>query len=298
MRESLRPGSEAVLVKGWFAANKWLLLRRFTQALIMALFLAGPLAGVWVVKGNLTSSLTLGVLPLTDPFVLLQTLLAGHVAAATALTGAAIIMVFYGLVGGRAYCAFVCPLNVVTDLAAWLSRRWDWPKGWQPSRGVRFWLLAAVMISALFTGILAWEFLNPVTIVHRALVYGFGYAWTIVLAVFLFDLIVSRHGWCGHLCPMGAFYGLLGTFSPVRVSAKNREACNDCMDCFHVCPEPQVIKPALKGEKNDIGPVILSHQCTNCARCIDVCNKSVFKFSTRFNNKLNSPTLNVKEAIS
>jgi ferredoxin-type protein NapH len=33
---------------------------------------------VWIVKGNLAYSLTLDTLPLTDPYVLLQSLLAGN----------------------------------------------------------------------------------------------------------------------------------------------------------------------------------------------------------------------------
>ena len=37
-------------------------MRRLSQLSILALFLVGPLAGVWVVKGNLASSLTLDVL--------------------------------------------------------------------------------------------------------------------------------------------------------------------------------------------------------------------------------------------
>ncbi|HAY28250.1 MAG TPA: quinol dehydrogenase ferredoxin subunit NapH, partial [Candidatus Accumulibacter sp.] len=40
--------------------------------------------------------------------------------------------------------------------------------------------------------------------------------------------------------------------------ASKRAACNDCMDCFEVCPEPQVIRPALKGAGKGIGPVILA----------------------------------------
>ena len=51
--------------------------------MILGLFLAGPLTGVWIVKGTLTSSLTLDVLPLTDPYVLVQALIAGHAIAAT-----------------------------------------------------------------------------------------------------------------------------------------------------------------------------------------------------------------------
>jgi len=59
-----------------------------------------------------------------------------------------------------------------------------------------------------------------------------------------------------------------------------------------VCPEQQVIRPALKGyiNKNDaevIGPVITSTNCTNCGRCIDVCAKDVFHFGLRLNNKVN-----------
>jgi ferredoxin-type protein NapH len=53
------------------------------------------------------------------------------------------------------------------------------------------------------------------------------------------------------------------------------------MDCFAVCPEPQVISPVLKGAGKGAGQVILAPACTACGRCIDVCSKSVFTFSTR-----------------
>jgi ferredoxin-type protein NapH len=86
---------------------------------------------------------------------------------------------------------------------------------------------------------------------------------------------------------VGAFYGLLGKLSPLRVSAVKREQCNDCMDCFAVCPEPQVIRPALKGAPQALGPVILSGECTNCGRCIDVCSQDVFRFASRFHNDPN-----------
>jgi cytochrome c-type protein NapB len=46
---------------------------------------------------------------------------------------------------------------------------------------------------------------------------------------------------------VGAFYSLIGKVSLVKTAAVQRAACNDCMDCFVVCPEPQVIRPALKG---------------------------------------------------
>lgn len=284
----MRVGANAVAAKGWLGAHQWLILRRLSQIGILALFLAGPLLGYWIVKGNLASSLTLDTLPLTDPYVLLQSLAAGHVPEKTAIIGGLGVLGFYFLVGGRAYCSWVCPVNPVTDAAAWLREKLGLRGGTGLSRGTRYWMLALTLALAATTGTLAWELVNPVSMLHRGIIFGMGGAWIIVASVFLFDLLVSHRGWCGHVCPMGAFYGLVGHFSPLRVSAARRGQCNDCMDCFAACPEPQVIKPALKGERTS--PLILSGACTNCGRCIDVCSRNVFSFATRFGDKATQRT--------
>ena len=288
-------GAEALAAKGGWRARRWLVLRRVSQVSILALFLLGPVADVWVVKGNLNSSLTLDVLPLTDPYVLLQGLAAGQIPESAAVIGALIVAGFYLLVGGRAYCAWVCPMNIVTDTAHWLRGRLGISTATRLSNKTRLWILAMTFVLATVTGSIAWELVNPVSMLHRGLIFGFGLGWAVVLGVFLLDLLVSKRAWCGHLCPVGAFYGLLGHYSPLRVSAAQREHCNDCMDCYAVCPEPQVIRPALKGAEKGVGPVILDAQCTNCGRCIDVCSKNVFHFGTRFNN---STTAHSSESLS
>lgn len=289
--ESTRAGSDAIAAKGWMGAHKWLMLRRLSQVTILALFLAGPFLGYWIVKGNLAYSLTLDTLHLADPYVLLQSLFARHAPERAAIIGGLTVLGFYFLVGGRAYCSWVCPVNLVTDAAAWLREKLGIRGGASISRKTRYWMLALTLLLAAATGTLAWELVNPVSMLHRGIIFGIGAAWVIVGAVFLFDLFVTHRGWCGHVCPMGAFYGLVGHFSPLRVSAGRRARCNDCMDCFAVCPEPQVIKPALKGEGPIPGgvegtsPLILSGACTNCGRCIDVCSKNVFSFAARFGGK-------------
>ena len=282
-----RPGIDAIASKGWLIANKWLLARRFTQLSILGLFLLGPWFGIWIITGNLNSSLTLETLPLTDPYVLLQSVAAGHLPETTAIIGAAIVLAFYLLVSGRVYCSWVCPVNMVTDFAHWLRERLGISGASRLPRDTRYWILGATFLLALSTGGIVWETVNPVSMLHRGLIFGVGLAWTIVIAVFLFDLLVSRRGWCGHLCPVGAFYSLLGTHSPLRIRADKRAQCDDCMDCFIVCPEQQVIRPALKGADKNIGPVITSANCTNCGRCIDVCAKDVFHFGLNLNNKSN-----------
>ncbi|MDP2368248.1 quinol dehydrogenase ferredoxin subunit NapH [Rhodoferax sp.] len=283
-------GSDAIASKGWWSAHKWLVLRRLTQFGILALFLVGPLAGIWIVKGNLNFSYTLGVLPLTDLFVGMQTLATGHLPEKLGLIGLGVVLAFYLLVGGRTYCAWVCPINPVTDAAHWLRTRLGIQTSAHVSSKTRYWLLGMALLLSAVTGSLAWELINPISMLHRGLIFGMGAAWMIVLSVFLFDLFVVKRGWCGHLCPTGAAYSLLGRTSVVRVTAAKREACNDCMDCYQVCPEPKVIRPALKGAAKGLGPVILSEQCTNCGRCIDVCAKDVFSFGTRFQNPASLPT--------
>ncbi|ROR32043.1 quinol dehydrogenase ferredoxin subunit NapH [Inmirania thermothiophila] len=274
------PGREAVRVRGWWPAHKWLVLRRASQLAVLGLFLAGPWFGLWIVKGNLSSSLTLGVLPLTDPFVLAQTLAAGHVPELAALVGAGIVLAFYALVGGRVYCAWVCPVNPVTDAARWLHDRLGIRGGAGVSPRLRYWLLGTVLAVAAATGMAAWELVNPVSILHRGLIFGFGAGWAVIAAVFLADLLLARRAWCGHLCPMGAFYGLLGRVAQVRVRAEQRARCDECMDCYRVCPEPQVLRAPLRGT-GGAGPVVLSGDCTNCGRCIDVCPQDVFRFGLR-----------------
>ena len=270
--------------KSWWMAQRYLLLRRLSQAAILALFLLGPLAGVWIVKGNLSASMTLGVLPLTDPFVLAQVLASRHMPETSALLGAALLVAFYALVGGRVFCSWVCPVNVVTDAAAWLRRRWKISSGRAPRRSLRLWLLLAVLLASAASGQAAWEFVNPVSMTQRALIFGGTLAWGATAAVFVFDLLVAPRGWCGHLCPVGAAYALIGQKSLLRVSARHSSRCNDCADCFAVCPEPQVIAVPLKG-KGGAGPVITDRDCSNCGRCIDVCRTNVFRFTHRTDHR-------------
>ncbi len=286
MQKGEFPGAEAVKSKGWLSAHRYLLFRRLSQLLIIALFLTGPLFGVWIVKGNMASSLTLDILPLTDPLVFLQTLLTGNLPVQAGLIGAAIVLLFYFVVGGRVFCSWVCPINMVTDAAAWLRRKFRLKGGTTYSRQARYWMLLAILLLAATTGSIIWELVNPVSLVYRGLIFGMGIGWGVIFAIFLLDLLVAHNAWCGHLCPVGAFYSLIGKLSLVRISAARRQECDDCLDCFAICPEQQVIKPALKGAERNLGPVILSGQCTNCGRCIDVCAKDVFVISTRFSNQL------------
>ncbi|AVF62529.1 quinol dehydrogenase ferredoxin subunit NapH [Vibrio diabolicus] len=272
-------GKEAVEKLGWWRAHRFLILRRLCQLTIIALFMAGPTLGI--LTGNLSSSMLLDTVPLSDPLILLQALATGHVPEFNALLGVVIVVVFYAILAPRAFCAWVCPLNVVTDLAAWLRRKLNIKASYRWSPTIRYWLIPVLMLGSALSGAILWTWLDPVAALHRGLVFGMGAGWVLIALVFVLDLLLVEHGWCGHLCPLGATYGVIGRKSLLRVTAVRREDCTKCMDCFYVCPEPEVLRQPLKeGDRR-----VMDQNCISCGRCLDVCPEHVFEFKNRLTVK-------------
>ncbi|EHJ9976131.1 quinol dehydrogenase ferredoxin subunit NapH [Vibrio parahaemolyticus] len=272
-------GKEAVEKLGWWRAHRFLVLRRLCQLTIIALFMAGPTLGV--LTGNLSSSMLLDTVPLSDPLIVLQALATGHIPEFNALLGVVIVVVFYAILAPRAFCAWVCPLNIVTDLAAWLRRKFNIKASYRWSPAIRYWLIPVLMLGSALSGAILWTWLDPVAALHRGLVFGMGAGWVLIALVFVLDLLLVEHGWCGHLCPLGATYGVIGRKSLLRVTAVRREDCTKCMDCFYVCPEPEVLRQPLKeGDRR-----VMDQNCISCGRCLDVCPVHVFEFKNRLNVK-------------
>lgn len=276
-------GREARQKWGLWYANRFLFWRRLCQLSILAMFLSGPWFGFWILRGNYSASLLLDTLPLSDPVIVAESLAAGHLPNALALMGAVVIIGVYALLGSKVFCGWVCPLNVVTDCAAWLRRKLGIRQTAKLPRSLRYGVLVMILLGSAISGMLLWEWLNPVAALGRGLIYGFGATLWLVAAVFLFDLLIVEHGWCGHLCPIGASYGVIGAKGLIRVKVIDRAKCDNCMDCYNVCPEPQVLRAPLHGKKHD-SLLVLSKDCISCGRCIDVCAEKVFKFSTRFDH--------------
>ncbi|HCH1051420.1 TPA: quinol dehydrogenase ferredoxin subunit NapH [Vibrio parahaemolyticus] len=272
-------GKEAVEKLGWWRAHRFLILRRLCQLTIIALFMAGPTLGV--LTGNLSSSMLFDTVPLSDPLIVLQALATGHIPEFNALLGVMIVVLFYAILAPRAFCAWVCPLNIVTDLAAWLRRKFNIKASYRWSPAIRYWLIPVLMLGSALSGAILWTWLDPVAALHRGLVFGMGAGWVLIALVFVLDLLLVEHGWCGHLCPLGAAYGVIGRKSLLRVTAVRREDCTKCMDCFYVCPEPEVLRQPLKeGDRR-----VMGQNCISCGRCLDVCPEHVFEFKNRLNVK-------------
>lgn len=278
-------GLEARAKLGWWRAYRFLILRRLSQLAIVFMFLSGPFWNLWILKGNYSASLLFDVLPLTDPLMAAESLATGYLPEWTTIVGALIIVAFYALVASKAFCSWVCPVNIVTDTAAWLRRKLGIRQSAKLSRNTRYGILVMILAGSAISGTLLWEWINPVAALGRIFVFGGGATLWLVTVVFLFDLLVVEHGWCGHLCPIGATYALIGRKALIKVNVVDRNRCDRCMDCYNVCPEPQVLRLPLHGKPED-SQIVLSQDCISCGRCIDVCPENVFAFGSRFEKQI------------
>lgn len=262
----------SVLVK-----NRFLIARRSSQGLVLFLFLAGSAYGWTVLRGNLSASKLLNIVPLADPFAVLQVLATGNIVRPETLAGAAIITLFFGLVAGRSFCSWVCPVNIVTDAARWL-RSWigfgSNESAVRISRNTRYWALGLSIIISMVTGVAAFEWVSPISTLLRGVLFGMGAGWIVILVLFLFDVMVVKDGFCGHVCPLGGFYSLITRFSLLRVQ-HDHEHCTRCMRCVEHCPEQQVLH--MVGERTG---AVSSGECTRCGRCVEVCDDRAMAFTT------------------
>jgi ferredoxin-type protein NapH len=128
---------------------KYQIARRVTQAGILFLFFAGNYFGWSILKGNLSSAELLKSIPFSDPFAILQIYSSGSLVARDAIIGAIIILLFYAVLGGRIFCSWVCPVNIVTDAAnkiRHILKLKEKPSSWEMKRSLRYWIIGLSLI--------------------------------------------------------------------------------------------------------------------------------------------------------
>ncbi len=264
----------------FFFSYRFLIARRITQVTLLFLLIGANLWGWKIITGDLTFSELFEKIPLTDPFALLQLFAAGASVKGTAVAGALIVSLFYLFLGGRSFCGWICPVNLVTDAAGGIRRRLktdleDEDGFVRLSRNVRYWMIGISLILSALLGVAAFEFLSPISMLHRGLIFGLGFGWTAVGMIFLFDLLVVRNGWCGHLCPLGGFYTLIGRGSLIRIRHEV-DRCSRCNRCIAVCPEREVLSEIGKRSRP-----ISRGECVLCGRCVEVCEENALHFGIR-----------------
>lgn len=252
---------------------KFTIARRVVQLTILGLFIAGNIYGVNILKGNLSSSEFFGVIGLSDPYALLQLFLAGFSVGSASVIGALIMVVFYALIAPRAFCSWVCPVNILTDLGAYIRTKLKIGKNIiNISSNSRYYLFVLSLIFSFIFSIAAFESISYIGAFTRGVVYLSGSAISIAIIIICIEAFLGKRLICGHLCPLGAFWALVSRFSLIRIY-HNSKNCTHCNKCKVVCPEMQVLDIVGKQSGN------IRSECISCGRCVEACDDDALNFS-------------------
>ncbi len=236
---------------------------------------------IQLVEGSLTASRFLGF-HLADVYSSALVMLAQKHVAVNLVIGSVTIFVLWGLIGGRAYCSWVCPYHLVAEFAEMLHVRLanlGIVQDHAFHRGVRVLLWVAFAALALLTGQTLFLTLNPIGILSRAVVYGPSLALLWVLLLLVFEVVYSRRAWCRYVCPIGLTYGVIGAGAPVKV-VYHLEACAHEGDCRKVCEVPHVLDLTIKGRAEDAS-VDIGPDCTRCGMCVDICPTDSLRYEVK-----------------
>ena len=258
--------------------RRWTWARSSTTLAFLALLWFGASSESAPLRGSLTATTFLEKLPLVDPLAALEVSLASGRVMGEVLAGAALLLVVAALLG-PVFCGWVCPLGRALELVRSLRRRLlRGRREPELSRSPKYALLAGLVAFALASGtplFLAW---SPIGGLARGLVFGAG-ASLVALALLAALEALWPGLWCRSLCPLGAFYGLVGRRAPLRVRIDPRTAGEiRCQRCEVACPMGiRVMQDyTLAGRSSIDHP-----DCTRCGACTEVCPKSVLRLGLR-----------------
>lgn len=282
MTNSIRHKAPAKKGWEWLRTRRYWFARKIVQIGILIAFFAT--ARGWkileqpVLTGDLSNSKFMGLIPLSDPLAFLERLFAQHAPTMTTLTGVAVVGLLYLTLGSRTFCGWVCPMNLVVECAGFCREVLHLqPNAIKLSRNLRYGVLAGVLIASALLQIAAFESVSPQALIWRDIVYGTGLSTlAISLLIFAIELGIAKNAWCGHLCPLGAFWATLGHVQKkplVRIHF-HAQTCTHCGECLHVCPEQQIIKFKSLEQTQ----MIPTGECLNCGRCIEVCPEKSLTF--------------------
>ena len=263
-------------------AKRWIIVIS-----VHLLFFLSFAIDIQTLEGTLNGSRFLGF-HLIDPFTTLEMFLAEHHLHINIIIGVSTITVFYLLVGGRSYCAWVCPYGILSEIGEkWhntlVAKKIIKERKFDHRIKYAFWVI--FLILAFTSGYMVFETFSVVGIMSRAIAYGWSLSLIWVLIVLAFEVFFARRAWCSYICPIGTTYGMIGKVSALRIEWNDN--CDHCMVCSDVCFENQVLEitkakyDKQREEKGITHEYITGADCTLCGRCIDVCHEDALNFDFR-----------------
>ena len=262
------------------------IVRHIVQVIVLAVFLAPVFLAGWHLfggtvggdnamgtpadvffYGSLSSSSIFGI-NLLDPFAFLQYVVASKSLALNALLAVLPVLVFYGLIRGRVFCGWTCPVNLLLEIIDWIRLKLKIKVEERVlPRHAKVYVAAGVLVLSLVLSFPVFEALSPISFINKGLIFGSLVGGITLLAVILVELFWGHRVWCRALCPLGGFYEVVGKVGLLNVAIDN-ETCIGCNKCKKACLcDPEILDAPVAGE--DV--IVRAGDCMLCGKCIEAC---------------------------
>ena len=217
--------------------------------------------------GSLSSSSIFGI-NLLDPFAFLQYVVASKSIALDSLLAVLPVLVFYGLIRGRVFCGWTCPVNLLLEIIDWIRLKLKIKVEERVlPRHAKVYIAAGVLVLSLVLSFPVFEALSPISFINKGLIFGSLVGGITLLAVILVELFWGHRVWCRALCPLGGFYEVVGKVGLLNVAIDN-ETCIGCNKCKKACLcDPEILDAPVAGE--DV--IVRAGDCMLCGKCIEAC---------------------------
>ena len=269
--------------KGGFAFT---VVRHVVQVCVLAVFLVPVLLAGWQLfgattggdnatgtpadlpfYGTLSSSELFGI-QLLDPFAGLQAIAAAKAVSLELLVALLPVLVVYGIIRGRAFCGWACPVNLLLECVDWLRAKLHVKVEERVvPRHAKVYVAAGVLVLSAILGFPVFEALSPISFINKGLVLGSLVGGVTLLAIVVAELFWGHRVWCRAICPLGGFYEVVGKVGLVNV-AINHDACIGCNKCKAACLcDPEILDAPVAGES----AIVCAGDCMLCCKCVEAC---------------------------
>lgn len=262
---------------------KWTIARRIVQFGVLLLFLTPlflvKIEGENFFFGTLSSSTFLNIV-LTDPFGALEIIFASKTVTSTLLIGAVIVLVFYGLIRGRVFCGWACPVNLILEFANQLRKIFKIKKKYdiKINRHTKIWAAAVILVLSFLTSLPVFELFSPIGTVMKGFIFATSLGVWSFAAIVIAEVFFAERVWCRALCPIGGFYQVVGKVGNFHVKIDHTK-CVHCNRCKQVClADSEILVPAVDGNAK----YVTAGDCMLCGKCVDNCHDDALSIVPKF----------------
>lgn len=252
---------------------KLLLTRRIAQIAFLCLLVAIPILNereISFITGTLYS-MSFGPVDVTDPLSGVQVIML-TLSATQALLVSMLIPVLITFVLGRAFCSWLCPQNLFSEIADMLSRKFLRQRSaiLPPTPIPRWGILALIIVGSLVVGFPLASLISAPGIISlqisTAVFEGtVGLETGLIAFILLGEFFILRRFWCKYVCGVGTVLGFFRCGKTLKVAFQedHERQCIRCGACSRAC---QFDLNPMQGK--------LYPQCHNCGDCISACAES------------------------